>query len=159
MNEEFKKIAKSLGVVLPSCLFTIGSANAATTMPTRNSDVPSVCVKMNKGNDVISHMMANAVNYSSDRYSPDHTDTHTDVGGNHTDSHSNYDHQDRHSNRDAQNSTRRIRNEDGSYSNVPYCAPHSNSHTNRDGYNRHTNSGNRSHSDRHTNRNSSYDCN
>lgn len=159
MNEDFKKIAKGLGVVLPACLLSIGTANAAVPMPSMNNDVPSVCVKLNKGNDVISHMLANTANYSSDRYSPDHTDTHTDSGGNHTDSHSDYSHVDKHSNRDAQNSTRRIKNDDGTYSTVPYCSPHSDSHTNRDGYNRHTNSGNKSHSNFHTDRNSSYQCN
>lgn len=159
MNEDFKKIAKGLGVVLPACLLTIGATNAATTIPTRNSDAPSECVKLNKGNDVISHLISNTTNYSLVINSPDHTDTHSDVGGNHTDSHSNYSHQDTHSNTDAENRTRRIKNDDGTYSNVPYCAPHSNRHTNRDGYNRHTNSGNRNHSDKHINRNSSYDCN
>ena len=142
MNEDFKKIAKGLGVVLPACLLTIGAANAATTMPTRNSDVPSVCVKLNKGNDVISHLMENTTNYSSDKMSPDHTDSHTDWGGNHSDSHSDTPHSDSHVN-SAKNSGNQ-------------CV-HTDKHTNRDPYNRHTNSGNKDHTNRHSNRNTA-DC-
>ena len=145
MNEDFKKIAKGLGVVLPACLLTIGTANAATTMPTRNSDVPSVCVKLNKGNDVISHLMANVTNYLSNNLSPEHTDYHTDAGGNHTDSHSNYSHSDAHTNQAA--TTRNNQ-----------CIPHTDRHTNKEGYNRHTNSGNKQHSNSHTNRDTKREC-
>lgn len=159
MNEDFKKIAKGLGIVLPACLLTIGAANAANTMPTRNSDVPSVCVKMNKGNDVISHLRANTMNFSSDRLSPDHTDTHSDYGNNHVNQHSDYPHSDNHNDRSAKTTYTTVRNDDGTTSRVPSCTPHTDNHTNKDRINNHTNSGNRYHTNQHTNRNTSYDCN
>lgn len=159
MNEDFKKIAKGLGVVLPACLLSIGTANATVPMPTMNNDVSPVCVKLNKGNDVITHLMANVTNYSSNNLSPEHTDYHTDSGGNHTDSHSNYPHANDHNNTAATTKYQRVKNDDGTYSSVPYCAPHSDSHSNRNAYNNHTNSGNARHSDRHNNIDSKYNCN
>ena len=76
---------------------------------------------------------------------PDHTDFHTNAGGNHADRHSNLSHNDYHSNRDARTENNQ-------------CKPHSDSHTNRDGYNTHTNSGNKNHTDSHTNRNNKFNC-
>lgn len=148
MNEDFKKIAKGLGVVLPACLLTIGAANAATTMPTRNNDVPSACIKMNKGNDVISHLMANTTNYSSDKLTPDHTNRHQNKGNTHTDRYTDESHSDYHSNRDAYNQ-----------SNTGQCIPHSNSHTDY-GQNRHkhTNTGDRYHTDEHVDRTINTEC-
>jgi hypothetical protein len=140
MNEDFKKIAKGLGVVLPACLLSIGTANAAVPMPTTNSDVPSVCVKLNKGNDVISHLIANTGKYSSDEVTPDHTNRHANRGGNHTDRYTDESHTDYHSNTNAYNN-----------SDTGQCIPHSNTHTNY-GQNRHkhTNSGDPHHTDTHS---------
>lgn len=86
-----------LGVVIPACLFTVGAANAATTTTTRSSELPSVCEKLDQSNDVFSRLTANAKNNPSDEISLGHADTHTDMGGNHVDSHSNFSHTDRHS--------------------------------------------------------------
>lgn len=158
MNNDFKKIAKGLGLILPACLLSIEVANAAT-INKQNNNEQNVCIKLDRGNDVINHLIINETEEWSNIFSPDHTDTHTDLGGNHSDSHSDYAHQDKHTNKNASTQTKKVRNEDGTYSSLSYCSPHTNNHTNRDGYNRHTNSGNKSHTDTHTDRNSTYDCN
>ena len=136
-EREFFKIAKGLGIALPACLFAIGTANAATTTTTRSSELPSVFEKLDQCNDVFSRLMANVTNYSSDNFVPNHTDVHTNIGGNHSDHHSDRPHTDNH------NDFTRGSNEQ--------CV-HTNKHTNSSGYNQHTNSGNPQHTDRHSNR-------
>lgn len=148
MNEDFKKIAKGLGVVLPACLLSIGTANAAVPMPTTNNDVPSACVKLDKTNDVISHLLSNVSYYSSDEVTPDHTNKHVNRGGNHTDEHTNTSHTDYHSNTNAYNN-----------SDSGVCVPHANQHTNYGrNVNKHTNNGNPTHTDEHADRTINTQC-
>lgn len=162
MNNEIKKIAKQLGIAVPACLLSIGVANAENTTENTlhnyaNSAVYENTINNLANNDVVEFLTVDIVNLK-EKMSPDHTDTHTDAGGNHANRHSNSAHADKHSNTAATTSYNSVKKDDGTYERVPYCKPHSDSHTNRDGYNSHTNSGNREHSDYHTNRNYGYDC-
>ena len=152
MNNEFKKIAKQLGIAIPACLLSIGVANAETVK--ENEVSKSIDAAVNEigksslvNNEVVKFLTADYTN-NVDRMSPDHTDFHTNQGGNHADHHSNQNHIDNHTNRDAYQNTR-----------TNQCVPHANTHSNRDGYSQHTNTGNRGeHQDYHTNRNYKPDC-
>lgn len=130
MDKEFKKIAIQLGIAVPVCLFSIGHVKADTCTVAEKglykSDVAEVA-----DNEVICRLMSNAVGYDSNEMIPGHTDLHTNIGGNHSDHHSNQAHT-------------------NLYKDNNRC-PHANTHTNSPGYNQHTNSGNSQHTDRHTN--------
>lgn len=149
MNNEFKKIAKQLGIAIPACLLSIGVANAETVKENEVSKSINAAVreisKSNLPNNDVVKFLTTDFTKNVEKMIPDHTDFHTNQGGNHADHHSNTSHADYHSNKDARQTSNQ-------------CIPHSNSHTNRDGYNSHTNSGNKSHSDYHTNRNVKPNC-
>lgn len=151
MNNEFKKIAKQLGIAIPACLLSIGVANAETVKENEVSKSINAAVSEISKNNLVNNEVVKflTTDYAKnvDKMTPDHTDFHTNQGGNHADRHSNSSHSDYHSNVDAKNNPR-----------TQTCTPHSDSHTNKDGYNSHTNSGNKSHSDYHTNRDIKSNC-
>ena len=162
MNNEFKKIAKQLGVAIPACLLSIGVANAETVKENEVSKSISAAVseigKSSLVNNEVVKFLTTDFAKNVDRVSPEHTDFHTDQGGNHADHHSDKSHANSHANTDAQTQYKTVRNPDGTTQKVPYCAPHSNNHTNRDPYSNHTNTGNPNHQDRHTNRDVKPNC-
>lgn len=140
MEDSFKKIAASLGLVIPTCLLSFTSANAAESS-THMGENLSIQKSLDYSNDVVARLMTQSIAYTTgnDLNAP-HTDTHTDMGGNHADSHANYSHTDSHS--------------DYTRGTGDQCV-HTNRHTNSAGTNRHTNSGNPNHTDHHTNKKNS----
>lgn len=151
MNNEFKKIAKQLGIAIPACLLSIGVANAETVKENEmsksiNATVSEISKSTLVNNEVVKFLTADFTK-GTDRISPDHTDFHTNQGGNHADHHANKDHSDSHANKAAYQNTK-----------TNTCMPHSDSHTNRDGYSQHTNTGNSNHTDYHTDRNVKTNC-
>ena len=140
MNNEFKRIAKQLGIAIPACLLSIGVANAETIKENEvskniNAAVSEISKSNLINNDVVKFLtMDNAYNTGIEF---GHTNSYSDRPANHTDDHSNRYHTDDHSNRSA-------------YNNGTQCIPHADSHSNRAPENRHTNSGNPRHSDSHT---------
>ncbi len=136
MEYNFKKIAASLGLALPACLLSFNAANASE-ISTPMGETPSIQKSLDNSNDVIARLMAQSIAYSTDNgIDSQHADYHTDMGGNHSDSHANYSHSDHHTNRT---------NTSGNQ-----CV-HTDKHTNAAGTNRHTNSGNPNHTNTHTN--------
>lgn len=139
MNEDFKKIAKGLGVVLPACLLSIGVANAETLSENelQKNIGDAVCKESNvfSNNYVVKFLTMNHPGENGVEFG--HTNRYTDVPANHTDDHDNVYHSDDHTNRSAVN--------DGTQ-----CKPHTDNHSDRAPRNSHTNNGNRYHSDSHT---------
>lgn len=126
--KKFLSIAVSLGIAVPSSLAATNAQN--------------VNVYPNEGiNQPIDNEVIQRINmfYSEDAIvdvtSMAHTNSHTDVGGNHTDYHSNLAHSNTHTNKSLANA----------------CG-HTNVHSDRNGYNSHTDSGRTSHNNYHTNR-------
>lgn len=151
MNNEFKKIAKQLGIAIPACLLSIGVANAETVKNNEvskniNAAVSEISKNSLVNNEVVKFLTSD-FSKNDDRMTPDHSDFHTNQGGNHADHHANQSHSDYHSNIDAKNNPR-----------TQTCTPHSNNHTNTNGYSQHTNSGNKKHTDYHTDRNINPNC-
>lgn len=141
MNEEFKKIAKKLGVVLPSCLLSIGVVNAETddfikSNNIKNDFTKEVMTKNLANNSVVNFLAMHNPNKTSTELG--HTNRHANAPANHTDEHSNVYHSDDHTNQSA-------------YNEGNQCKPHVNNHSNREPISRHTNSGHQKyHSDNHT---------
>lgn len=142
MNNEFKKIAKQLGIAIPACLLSIGIANAETVKENEVSmSINAAGNEISKSNlvnnEVVKFLtMDNAYNTGVEF---GHTNSYADRPANHTNDHSNTYHSDDHSNRSA-------------YTSGNQCIPHADSHTNIAPQNRHTNSGNQYHTDAHTDR-------
>lgn len=138
MDKEFKKIAIQLGIAIPACLFSIGHVKADTCKVAEKglykSDVAEVA-----DNEVVCRLMSSVAGYNSDEMMPGHVNNHTNLGGNHSDRHSNIGHANQHTNN-------------------PNVCPHSDHHTNRPGNNQHTNVGNTRHSDYHTNHSTPDNC-
>ena len=133
-KSDFIKIAQKLGIAIPVSLLFVGNANAATStnsLLTGNVQSFEQLVNQRKSNEVLSHITLN-LRVNDDGKLLAHSDAHTNVGGNHSDRHSNYGHSDNHTNKQ--------------------MCPHTDSHTNKAAQNSHTNSGNKQHTDRHTNR-------
>lgn len=136
MEYNFKKIAASLGLAIPTCLLSFNTANAAESS-TPIGETPSIQKSLDHSNDVVARLINHSIGYSTDNnLSGDHTDTHTDMGGNHADYHSNFNHTDSHT--------------DYTTGKDSQCV-HTDKHTNKDAYNRHTNTGNVQHTDYHSN--------
>lgn len=152
MNNEFKKIAKQLGIAIPACLLSIGVANAETIKENEmsksiNAAVSEISKSNLVNNEVVKFLTTDFMN-SMDKLSPDHTNYHSNAGGDHADHHSNTSHTDVHSNRDA--TMNRQTNQ---------CMPHANSHTNSGtNVNQHTNRGNAHHTDAHTDKTTKPNC-
>ncbi|MBE6214026.1 MAG: hypothetical protein E7131_05030 [Rikenellaceae bacterium] len=132
MNK-YKKIALQLGIVIPSCLLSIGDAQAA--------DIRLDMVESKQENEVINMLIStNSSETVSSSTLLDHTNSHTDLGGDHTDDHTDRDHTDFHSNRNA-------------VMKGNMCQEHADSHSDYgQDINEHTNSGNRYHTNYHTDR-------
>lgn len=126
--KKFLTIAASLGIAVP---ISLAAANSPKT-------TSSVDERMEQSND---NEIVQRINlfYSSDAVvdvtSMAHTNSHTDVGGNHTNYHSNLAHTNHHTNATPKNA----------------CG-HTDVHTDRDGNDSHTNYGRSSHTDHHTNK-------
>ena len=137
MNNEFKKIAKQLGIAIPACLLSIGVVNAETVKENEvsksiNATVSEISKNSLVNNEVVKFLTTDFTN-GMDKVSPDHTNSHADRAANHSDD---------HSDRSAYNSGNQ-------------CIPHSNSHSNYPARNKHTNNGgNKYHTDVHTDRQS-----
>lgn len=164
MNKDFKEIAKKLGIAIPACLFSIGVVNAesATTSNNNIKATKDFSININTtnivNNEVVKFLTTDCMK-GIDIVSPDHTNYHSNAGGDHSDHHSNTSHTDSHANRDAKTQYNRVKQPDGTYQQVPSCIPHSNSHTNSGAnVNRHTNSGNRYHTDAHTDKTTKPNC-
>lgn len=162
MNNEFKKIAKQLGIAIPACLLSIGVANAETIKENEvskniNAAVSEIGKSSLVNNEVVKFLTTDFAN-GMDRLSPDHTNHHSDTGP-HTNDHSNRSHLNTHSNVDARTTYTNVKNPDGTYSRVPSCTPHTNNHSNSGAnINQHANSGNPNHTDQHTNQSYNPNC-
>ena len=163
MNNEFKKIAKQLGIAIPACLLSIGVANAETVKENEmsksiNAAVSEISKSSLVNNEVVKFLTTDYTN-GMVKLAPDHTNYHSNAGGDHADQHSNSNHVNRHSNVDAKTTYTRMQNPDGTYSNVPSCTPHTNNHSNSgSNVNSHTNRGNKVHTNKHTNQDYKSDC-
>lgn len=152
MNKDFKEIAKKLGIAIPACLFSIGIVNAETVKENDylNEDHVKACEisKINLSNNpVINHMIADFTK-DNNKISPDHTNYHSNTGGDHVDQHSNRVHTNNHSNRNAYTDKK-----------TEQCIPHTNTHSNSgSSVNQHTNYGNKTHTNSHTNREYKPNC-
>lgn len=139
MEKDFKKIAVQLGIMVPTCLLSMNTiATEKTTQSDKDMiDVPSVKFEQN---DVVKMLAMKTEAGTLDKMSFfQHTDRHTNVGGNHSNRHSDIDHSDHHSNVDA-------------YNKGNQCIPHTNRHSNSAPHtNSHENTGQYGHSDNHTN--------
>lgn len=146
MNNEFKKIAKQLGIAIPACLLSIGVANAETVKENEmsksiNSAVSEIGKSNLVNNEVVKFLTVDFIS-GTDKLSPNHTNSHADRAANHSDDHDNRYHSDDHSDRSAYNSGNQ-------------CIPHSNSHSDYPARNKHTNNGgNKYHTDVHTDKQS-----
>lgn len=146
MNNEFKKIAKQLGIAIPACLLSIGVANADPVKENKVSKSINAVVSEISNNNLVNNevvkFLTTDFTKGLDKFSPNHTNSHVDRPANHTDNHDNVYHSNYHSDRSA-------------YNNGNQCIPHSNNHDNTPARNRHTNNGgNPNHSDVHTDKQS-----
>ena len=151
MNNEFKKIAKQLGIAIPACLLSIGVANAETVKENEmsksiNAAVSEIRKSNLVNNEVVKFLTMDFAN-GMDKLSPDHTDRHTNREADHSDSHTNTDHMNYHTNKDA-------------YNKGNQCIPHTNSHNNYgQRVNRHSNNGgNQWHTNVHDNFSAQKQC-
>ena len=151
MNNEFKKIAKQLGIAIPACLLSIGVANAETVKENEVSNDNNAAVseisKSNLVNNEVVKFMTTDFTNGMNKVSPDHTNVHTDQQPNHTNQHTNGEHTNYHVNQDA-------------YNKGNQCIPHSDSHSNYgERVNIHTNNGgNEYHTDIHDNFSANKQC-
>lgn len=126
--KKFLTIAASLGIAVPA---TLAATNSSDFSPSQDEQLDRL-----QDNEIVQRI---DLFYSSDAVvdltSMAHSDSHTDVGGNHTDYHSNLAHSNSHTNRSVQNA----------------CG-HTDVHSNREGYDSHTNMGRASHNNYHTNK-------
>lgn len=163
MNNDFKKIAKQLGIVIPACLLSMGVAKAETANDVILPKVGNVAISEITKNNLVKNEVVNYLTTdftkNMDVVAPDHTNYHTNAGGDHANHHSNTSHTNSHSNIAAQTKYNRVQQPDGKYTNVPYCEPHSNSHTDSGtSVNQHTNRGNQHHTDAHTDKVAKTNC-
>lgn len=162
MNNEFKKIAKQLGIAVPACLLSIGVANAETIKENEvskniNAAVSEISKSNLVNNEVVKFLTTDFTN-CMDKLSPDHTNYHSDTGA-HTNDHANTNHINRHSNVDAKTTYTQTKDANGNWIKVPSCTPHTNNHSNSGAdVNRHTNSGNPNHTNEHTNKKYNPNC-
>jgi hypothetical protein len=127
MKKDFKKIALSLGIVIPASLLPIGNANATsarTTLPNNNPLIEQLVGKKNS-NEVINRIYILGKETENDNFFTYHSNNHTNSNGNHTNQHSNTYHSDYHTNREG-------------YSTEYACVVHTNNHSNTPGSNSHT---------------------
>ena len=143
-RKDFKKIAQSLGIAIPASLLFAGNVNATPAAIVNNSefDATENIVKMQKDNEVINRITL-SLRMNEDGSMLAHNNAHTDVGGNHTDYHSNTPHANNHTNKNVGTGT---------------MCTHSDVHTNRDGNNSHTNYGQKTHTNNHTNKEDGKAC-
>lgn len=163
MNNEFKKIAKQLGIVIPACLLSMGVAKAETTnniiLPKVGNVTIGEITKNNLAKNEVVNFLTTGFTKNMDVLAPDHTNYHSNSGGDHSDQHSDRPHTNSHSNKDAATKYNNVKNPDGTYTRVPYCEPHSNRHSDSGtGVNQHTNYGNKYHTDRHTDKETKSNC-
>lgn len=137
-RNDFKEIAKSLGIAIPVSLLFAGNANATpvNTIVNESMQIVEKSMRLQGENEVISRIVwvLDANKKSLDLAA--HTDTHSNVSGSHTDNHSNRAHADTHTNRN---------------NGANVCPSHTDKHSNVSGTDSHTNS-RTPHADRHTNR-------
>lgn len=131
MKREFKIIAAGLGIILPASLSGLGEAQASNVVDLSQSAILKNDVSKRILNFQVKDFMG-----EQDNTLLAHTNSHTDVGGNHSDSHSNIAHSNYHTNKEQKD----------------MCPAHVDTHSDRDGRNSHTNEGRTTHSDHHTNK-------
>lgn len=131
--KKHQRIALQLGIAIPSCLLSVGSVQAANNICDR--------VEQSDNNEVIDILISTQeIGYSDSIALLDHTNNHTNLGGSHSDQHTDKSHTDYHSNKNAMMKDN-------------MCTEHSDKHVNNGmDINEHTNSGNRYHTDYHTDR-------
>lgn len=131
MKREFKIIAAGLGIILPASLSGLGEAQASNVV-----DLSQSTILKNDVSKRIFDFQVKDFTGEEDNTMFAHTNSHTDVGGNHNDSHSNTDHSNYHTNKNQ----------------INQCPSHVDTHSNRDGRDSHTDTGRRDHNDFHANR-------
>ena len=131
MKREFKIIAAGLGIILPASLSGLGEAQAGNAV-----DLSQSTIFKNDVSKRIFDFQVMDFTGEEDNTMFAHTNSHTDVGGNHTDYHSNVSHSNNHTNKNFKDQ----------------CPSHVDTHSDRDGKNSHTNYGRTSHDDYHSNK-------
>ena len=132
-NKDWKLIAASLGLIIPMSLM----AGETPTKVNLHEGEEISSIFSNQVRDRIMSFQQTAPQESDEMF-PVHTNTHTDVGGNHTNSHSDVAHSNRHTDN----------------GNKYTCPPtHNNYHADKDGYSNHTDLGRKDHTNRHTDTN------
>lgn len=131
MKNEFKFIAASLGLILPVSISHLGDAQASSVV-----DLSKSTILKNDVSKRILNFQVKDITGNVDNTMFAHTNHHTDVGGDHTNYHSNVNHSNNHTNTEQKNQ----------------CPSHVNIHSDRAGQSSHTDRGRISHTDLHTNK-------
>jgi len=134
-KNDFKKIAKSLGIAVPASLLFISNASATPVNTPQLSTIKSFDILFSKGNsnEVINRISLFGKTSENDDKFALHVNNHSNTKSNHTNQHSNTYHSDYHANSEG-------------YSTATMCVVHTNNHTNVQGSNSHTD-----HTSPHTN--------
>ncbi|MDR2148832.1 MAG: hypothetical protein LBE91_20520 [Tannerella sp.] len=126
-RNDFKKIAQSLGIIIPASLLIVGNVNATPTKITQpcNNQLVKQLISKKSSNEVINRIsLFVKISENNDDFVL-HTNNHTNSESNHTNTHSNSYHSDYHTNVEG-------------YSDERSCVVHNNTHSNTPGESSHT---------------------
>ncbi|MDR0988594.1 MAG: hypothetical protein LBM06_03920 [Prevotellaceae bacterium] len=126
-DDGFKRIAKSLGIVIPASLLC-GTANATPISAELPSDKQLLeqFDKRTASNEVINRLSLFGSNSYENNVSAVHSNSHTNAEGNHTNQHENTNHGDYHTNNRGYNSGTACYEHANNHSNTPQSSSHTN---------------------------------